>query len=278
MLDKTSDPATRREVVDGLRAFVRDTPAKGDEEARVARAALMAALVAAGGAAPDQHVVIELLDGFETRYPNAKDLGTRALEQRLGARVAVGDLAGASRDLDAWLAGAKGAADARKTMTRLGRDLLASAERVPPEQKPQALALARRVYGGLAESGMPADRLTLADLDLRAGDAAAARRAYEAVLASEPNSAEAIRGAARAAAAQGDRDAALVYWRRALEASTPGGTGWYEARIAQVELLAASGRASDACGLVRSSVGRATSAGADQLEARLRGMGAQVCK
>ena len=63
-----------------------------------------------------------------------------------------------------------------------------------------------------------------------------------------------------------------------LEANPPGGTAWYEARLAEVTLLAEGGRRSQACAIVRTSRGRATSAGADSLEARLRGMESDVCR
>jgi hypothetical protein len=135
------------------------------------------------------------------------------------------------------------------------------------------------VYAALVrEGGDATDRIALADLELRGGDAAAARRTYEEVLAGNGDSAEALRGAARAAAEAGDRDAALGYWRRVVEASTTGGTSWYEARLAQVALLAGNGNRAQACELVRSSRGRATSTGADTLEARLRAMEPEICK
>ena len=55
-----------------------------------------------------------------------------------------------------------------------------------------------------------------------------------------------------------------------LHAAEPG--------VAQVTVLADSGRRPEACQVLRTSRGRATSAGADQLDARLRGMESQVCQ
>jgi len=101
---------------------------------------------------------------------------------------------------------------------------------------------------------------------------------YEEVLKTDGASAEALGGAARAAAAQGDRAHALAYWRSVLDASPPGGTAWYEARVAQVTLLAEDGQKAQACELLRAARGRATSAGGDQLEARLRAMEPRVCR
>jgi tetratricopeptide (TPR) repeat protein len=273
-------PATRPEVLRALRDFVRTAP-KGADPALLARAALLGGLVAAGATPPDNAAVVELLGGFETRYPDAKALHSRALDLRLNARVALGDLDGAGRDLDAVLArqGQAGDPQARRTLERLGRDLATQAERAKPPQRDTALALARRIYGALAQqSGDPRDQIVLADLELRAGDAAGARRLYEAVLARDQDSAEALRGAARAAAAAGDRGAALGYWRQIVETSPTGGTAWYEARLAQVTLLAEDGHRPEACEVLRLSRGRATSAGADQLEVRLRGMEGDVCR
>ncbi len=265
----------RKEVLAALRTFVHDASDKG----LGARATLLGAAVAAGATPPDQGAVVELLDGFEQRYPDAKDLHPRALELRLAARVATGRLEEASRDLDAFLALRAGAAERRGTLARVGRELAARAERAAPEEQAPALALARKVYTVLArESGDASSRIVLADLDLRAGDAAAARALYEEVLKTDGASAEALRGAARAAAAQGDRAHALAYWRSVLDASPPGGTAWYEARVAQVTLLAEDGQKAQACELLRAARGRATSAGGDQLEARLREMEPRVCE
>ena len=275
---KPGTPADERaRLVADARRFVQEVPAKGADEVAVARAALLGAVVAAGSTPADSQAVVALLGDFETRYPKATDFVARAVAIRLGARVALGQLPETGRDLDAYL---RTPADAtrRVTLTRVGRDLASRAER-DAAARPAALALAQKAYAALAaETGDPADRVALADVTLLAGDAAGARKAYEEVLEKDPTSAAALRGAARAATQTGDRAAALGYWRQVLDASTAGGTAWYEARIAQVELLAADGKKSDACAIVRSSRGRATTVGADQLEARLRTLDAQICK
>lgn len=278
--DPKAPPAPRQDVLAALRAFVHDVPARGEDQKLVARAALLGAAVAAGAHPPDHAAVIDLLDGFEGRYPEARDLHQRALELRLAARVGAGQLDAAEKDLAAYLKSAPiDKAERRRTLARLGREAAAAAERRPPTEQGPALAVARKLYAALvADGGDPADRIMLADLELRAGDGAAARWLYEQVLAADPTSAEALRGAARAAAAAGDRNVAFGYWRRVLDATPTGSTGWYEARLAQVNLLAEDGRKTQACELVHSSRGRATSAGADQMEAQLRGLEAAVCE
>src|SRR5206468_3540600 len=83
---------------------------------RGARAAVLGAVVAAGATPPDQGAVVALLDGFEKHYPDAQELHPRALELRLAARVATGQLAEVSRDLDAFLALRTDAAERRGTL------------------------------------------------------------------------------------------------------------------------------------------------------------------
>lgn len=242
------------------------------------RSALLAALVTAGLNPPEHERIVALLDGFERKFPGATDLLPRALELCLGARVALGQLEAAERDLEALLR-AGGPPGGRAVLGRIGRQLLGRAESGPAEERAPALALARRMYAALLErDGTRADRIVLADIALRSGDAAGARRLYDEVLALEPESAEALRGAARAAAASGDTDAALAYWRRVVERSPPGGTAWYEARLAQVELLTAAGNTTAACGVLRQSRSRSTSAGGDALARRLQGMERELCR
>src|SRR5262249_33112749 len=240
--------------------------AKGDDASMVARAALMGALVAASTTPPDRETTVALLSGFEQKYPGARDLLPQVVELRLQANVALGKLDDAGHDLDAYLA-SPADPERRKTLARIGRELADRARQGgDPAGRQQAVSLARKVYAALVQDGGDErDSIQLADLMLAAGDAAGARKQYDEVLAKNDASAEALRGPARAAAAAGDKAGALGYWRRVVEASAPGGTAWYEARIEQVTLLAGDGRRDDACQLLRSSRGRSTTAGGDAL-------------
>jgi tetratricopeptide (TPR) repeat protein len=267
-------PSERAAALAGLRSFVQGTK----DKKLAARASLLAAAVAAGATPPDNATVVELLDGFEERYPDSKELHPRALELRLVARVQTDRLDGVEKDVDAFLRDEDAGGENRGTLGRVARALATRVLRAP-EGDDALGTLARRVQTRLvAATNAPADRLTLAELELHAGHGAVARKLYEEVLAADAGSQQALRGAARAAAAAGDPDAALRYWARVVESSKEGGTAWYEARIAQVTVLADSGRRSDACQLLRTSRGRASSAGADQLENRLRSMEPQVCQ
>jgi tetratricopeptide (TPR) repeat protein len=276
-LGPKTTPDERAALVKDLRAFVDSTPAKGEDGARAARAALMGALAAVGATPPDHETIVALLSGFEQKYPGAKDLVPRVVETRLTSRVALGQLADAERDLDAYLA-TKPEGDRKKLLSKLGRGMSKRAAHSDDPERDRAQAMARKLYAALIrEGGDDRDRVQLADLELAAGDTAAARKIYDEVLAKDATSAEALRGAARAAAAGGDTDGALAYWRQVIESSEPGGTSWYEARIAQVTLLSGEGRRSDACNLLRSSRGRSTTAGGDVLAKRLGAMEAEVC-
>ena len=277
-LGPKTTPAERAALVKDLRAFVESTPSKGDDGTRMARAALMGALVAVGATPPDRQAIVALLSGFEEKYPGAKDLVPRVVETRLEARVALGQLAEAERDLDSYLATTP-EADRKKLLSKLGSELATRAARNDDPDRDRARAMARKIYAALVRAGGDdRDRVQLADLELGGGDAAAARKIYEEVIARDATSAEALRGAARAAAATGDVDAALGYWRQVIEDSEPGGTSWYEARIAQVTLLSGDGRKGDACNLLRSSRGRSATAGGDVLAKRLGAMEPEVCK
>jgi tetratricopeptide (TPR) repeat protein len=274
---KDAPPEARAAVVQKLRAFVHDTPAKGDAEQPVARAALMGGLVASDARPPDTAAVIEFLGGYEQRFPDEKPWHALAIARRLVARAGRGELDDAARDLDAYLVADD--PDRRRTLSDVGRALQHGLDVGDEPQRAKTLAFARKAYGALVQAGGDqADRVALADLDLRAGDAGEARRLYDDVLAKDPSSAEALRGAARAAAAAGDRAAALGRWKQVVETSPTGGTAWYEARIAEVRLLLDAGDAGEACEVIRLSRGRATTTGGSELDKQLAALGAGSCR
>jgi tetratricopeptide (TPR) repeat protein len=275
---KDATPEARGALLERLRAFVRDVPAKGADEQAVARAALMGGLVAADAKPPESATVIAFLDGYETRYPNAKEWHATVADRRLAARVALGDLAAAERDLDAFVASVP-PDEQGKTLADMGRALQRQLDGGDDARRATALALARKVHARLlAAGGGSIDRVALADLELRAGNVAEARKLYEDVLAKDPTSAEATRGAARSAEALGDHGTALGHWKRIVDASTTGGTAWYEGRIAQVKILLAAGEKAEACEVVRLSAGKSTTTGGDQLDRQLRQIGAESCR
>jgi tetratricopeptide (TPR) repeat protein len=275
---KTATPEARNALLDRLRAFVRDVPPKGPDEQAVARAALVGGLVAADAEPHDPAAVVEFLDKYETRFPSQPEWHPTAVQRRLAARVALGAFAEAERDLDAFVAHAS-TEDRKKTLGDLGRVLQKQLDTGDEPRRAAALALARKVYRALVDAGgEPADRIALADLDIRAGAPAEARALYDEVLAKDPTSGEALRGAARAAAATGDRGGAFARWKQIVETSPTGGTGWYEARLEQVKLLLDDGDKTEACEVIRISLGKSTTTGGDQMEKQLRALGAGSCR
>jgi tetratricopeptide (TPR) repeat protein len=275
---KAAAPEARKTLLDRLRAFVRDVPPKGPDEQAVARAALMGGLVAADAEPHDPAAVVEFLDNYETRFPSQTEWYPTAVERRLAARVTLGAFAEAERDLDAFVAHAS-ADDRKKTLGDLGRALQKQLDMGDETRRAAALALARKVYRALVDAGgEPADRIALADLEIRASAPAEARKLYDEVLAKDPTSGEALRGAARAAAATGDRGGAFARWKQIVESSPTGGTGWYEARLEQVKLLLDGGDKAQACEVIRISLGKSTTTGGDQMEKQLRALGASSCR
>jgi hypothetical protein len=86
---------------------------------------------------------------------------------------------------------------------------------------------------GVTPGPLAPARELLGDMLLDAGRAADALRAYEATIAKEPNRFRAEYGAARAAAAAGNRDLAAQHYRRLLEICAPSDTERPELKVAR---------------------------------------------
>jgi tetratricopeptide (TPR) repeat protein len=275
---KDASPDARTALVGRLRAFVRDVAPKGPDEQAVARAALMGGLLAADAKPSDPATVIEFLDRYETRFPAQKEWHATAVQRRLAARVALGAFADAEHDLDAFVATVS-PAERKRTLDDVGRTLQKQLDGGDDARHAAALALARKVYRAIADGGGdPADRVALADLELRANNPREALRLYDEVAKADPTSAEALRGAARAAAAIGDRGGAFARWKQIVETSPTGGTAWYEARLEQVKLLLADGDKVQACDVIRISAGKSTTTGGDQLDKQLKQIATESCR
>jgi hypothetical protein len=272
--DADAERAAAREA---LQKFIAAAP-KDTDQRTLAKAHLLAALLANRAKPPDDATIIALLDRYEERYPKETEWHATARRVRLEARLRAGQFAEADADVDAMLAASSDPAT-RKFVARIGRDLMRGGTKPDDETARQRAALARKIWRALAADGKdPQDRATLAELELAAGNPAEARTLFEAVLEAQPDSAQARRGAARAAAALGDRDAAMAYWRAVVEGSTPGGTSWYEARLAQFDLLIAGGHKSEACDLARRAAGQAKTTGGDVLAQQLAERATAACR
>jgi TolA-binding protein len=194
---KDTSPDMRRTLLERLRAFVRDVPPKGPDEQAVARAALMGGLVAADAKPADPAAVIEFLDRYETRFPSQKDWHATAVQRRLSARVALGQLAEAEADLDAFLADAIDA-DRRRTLDDLSRTLQKQLDTGDDARQKAALALARKVYRAPRRLRRPDGRPDRARRSRAPrGNAGRGAPAVRRALAKDATSAEAMRGAAR---------------------------------------------------------------------------------
>jgi tetratricopeptide (TPR) repeat protein len=264
--------AERASVLKELQNLAATAP-PGTDERTLAKASLLGALVAVRVKPPDDAAAISLLDGFERRFPKEPEWHDTARRVRLDAKLRAGQYAQAEADVDVLLGQTKDKTT-RKVVARIGKDLMRRNTGDPV----RSAALARKIWTVLAADGTdPQDRATLAELELAAGNAAAARALFDAVLAARPDSAQAQRGAARAATALGDRDAAMAHWRQTVEQSTAGGTSWYEARLAQFDLLVASDHLAEACDLARRAAGQSKTTGGDVLAKQLVERARAVC-
>lgn len=267
------DAAGRAAVLQDLQGFVTSTPKQTDART-LAKASLLGALVAARQKPPDDAAILAFLDDYERRFPQEDAWHDTARRVRLDARLRAGQYEQAEADVDGLLAQAKDPAT-RKAVARIGRDLMRRNAGDPSK----SAAIARKIWMALAADGSDLqDRATLAELELAAGNAAEAKRLFEAVLAANPGSAQAQRGAARAATALGEPDAAMAHWRQVVEQSTLGGTAWYEARLAQFDLLVAGGHTAEACDLARRAAGQSKTTGGDVLAKQLAEHAQAACR
>jgi TolA-binding protein len=270
----TPDAAAERTVLlDDLQRFVAGASKQTDERT-LAKACLLGALVAVRQKPPDDAAALGFLDDYERRFPKESEWHDTARRVRLEARLRAGQYAQAEADVDALLAQVDDKAT-RKLVARIGKDLM----RRHAGDEAQSAALARKIWSALAADGSdPQDRANLSELELSAGNEDEARKLFEGVLAVRPDSAQAQRGAARAATALGDREAAMGYWRQVVDQSTPGGTSWYEARLAEFDLLVASGHTPEACDLARRASGQSKTTGGDVLAKQLLERARTVCR
>jgi len=267
------DAAKRTALLKDVRSFV-DTAPKQTDERTLAKACLLGALVAVRQKPPDDTAALAFLDDYEKRFPAESEWHDTARRVRVEARLRAGQYAQAESDVEGLLTQANDKAT-RKLIARIGKDLMRRHAGDPA----QSAALARKIWTALAADGRdPQDRATLAELELAAGNAAEARRLFESVLEVSPDSAQAQRGAARAATALGDKEAAMGYWRQVIDQSTPGGTSWYEARLAEFELLVASNHTPEACDLARRALGQSKTTGGDVLAKQLTERARAVCR
>lgn len=218
-----------------------------------ARVAILSAVHAALSSPNDGNQrMLDILSGFETRFPGRPELLAQVTRMRLRAYHALGRHAEAAeeaaRHADALRA--EGRTDA---LEKLAADFARAAQR-SESGKDAAARAAARLYEILAELGSADDRarLTLARLYLQEGEVDRAEAIYRQTLARVPNSLNALRGLAEVAERRGRGSEALSYWKRYTELARPGDRAWFAGHYQQARLLLARGDRDAACELLRS--------------------------
>ncbi len=187
----------------------------------------------------------EILAEFSTRFPDQRELAPQASRMRLGALLRLGRYSDAEREIQQGreLLREEGRLDAL-------RGLAASfAKSGRSNESPQESSAAARVAVALYElvdeaGGEPPSlrhKVSIAQLEEKAGKLDLAASSYEEVLERNPNTLAALRGLARIAETQGDNKRALSYWVTYTDKVRAGDTGWFRGQYEQARIHLVAG-------------------------------------
>lgn len=192
-----------------------------------------------------------ILDGFAARFPEQQALAAQAARMRLGALQRSGRYADAGVEVERSAAALReeGRGDALRTLAasfaKTGRMSEA------PADAAAAARVAVALYALAAEAGGEApslrQRVSIAQLQEKAGEWDAATATYSEVLEQNSNTLAAWRGLARIAEAQGDRKRAMEHWVAYTDKIRPGDDGWFRGQYEQARLLFDGGDAVETC-------------------------------
>jgi tetratricopeptide (TPR) repeat protein len=224
----------------------------------LAKATLLEAVyfsVDSGGGA-DQAKVAELLEGYETRFPNQADLFPQALRLRLAALRETGDFDRARQEIEARKSLLEG--DPQKEhVERLASSFVRAAGARKAKGDEKAAQAAEQVAIALYElaledgSGNARRELTMARLYESTDRLDDAARAYQKVLDGNPNSLTALEGLARLGEKRGDAVAARGFWERYTSITRPGDAPWYRGQYQQARLALAGGEKRRSCEMLK---------------------------
>jgi tetratricopeptide (TPR) repeat protein len=252
-----------------------------------ARASLLAALLAASAPTPRPADTMDFVTDFERQFPDAGDLLGDAIALRIVARARLGSADARAGGTDIAALADMAALDdpeaGADSLRGVGTALVAEADRTTGERRRAFLALAQSVYQALASQpaartgngGRPAGTVRTADLailgqiGLELGDPGAAAAAYEALLAADPGSLEALRGIALTTEQQGENAEALRRWQAVMARANPGDTLWYEGVLHTARIEHARGRTAAACAVLRNARAQVTATPVPEEHTRL---------
>ncbi len=259
MLREESDASQRTEILDEIAKDVVDYDVRAaaytGKDVPVqefnAKVTLLKAVHASLSGDGDDGATAALLEGFAARFPEEKDLVPQAVRMRLGALLRLGRFADAEKELKSGAAALKeeGRIDALRSLAssfaKAGRMSKSESDAAPAARVAVALYAVVSAAGG--EAPGLRQRVSIAQLQEKAGDLESAAAAYREVLGVNPNTLAALRGLARIVEAQGDAKKALVHWRAYTDKVRPGDTGWFRGQYEQARLTLAAGDQGEAC-------------------------------
>ena len=262
-----------------------------EREQIAAEASLVAALLAMAAPEPRPGDALECVTGFENRFPRARSLVPEAIGLRIIAVARLGRIEEARASIDTFPKLKIDGPAWRPPLRRAAADLVGAARRSSePGQARALLALGQRAYtivtqpaaqpGAVDGGGDPAataDLAALGEIALELGDTEAAAGAYARMLQLDPESLEALRGAAKAAEARGRMVEARDDWQAFLARSKPGETLWYEGALRVADLDNRLGRRDQACDMLEKAEAASPPPGAD-VAAALADLRQRACR
>jgi tetratricopeptide (TPR) repeat protein len=193
----------------------------------------------------------DMLVDFSARFPGQPELASQASRMRLGALLRARRYAEAEREV-----ADHGELLAEEAQFDALRALAASyAETGRMSESRQEAAAAARVavalYGLVDRAGGASpnlrQKLSIAQLEEKAGNLDAAATAYGEVLDHNPGSVAALRGLARIAEARSEPERALEYWTAYTDKVRPGDAGWFRGQYEQARLHMVAGNPRETC-------------------------------
>ncbi len=199
----------------------------------------------------DHAATAALLEGYAKRFAGQSGLIPQAARMRLGALLKLGRFAEAVDEVQ--VSGQALVEEGRAAELRTLANAYAKSGRLsesPTDAAPAArVAVALFDLAGQAggEEASLRQRVSIAQLQEKAGQLDAAAATYASVVAQNPNTLAALRGLARIAEAKDDPGKALEYWVTYTDKVRPGDTGWFRGQYEQSRLALAKGDKAATC-------------------------------
>jgi TolA-binding protein len=222
-----------------------------------ARTTVARAIAAGSGPEPDAKQALALLEDFEKRFPDVKDLALATTALRLASATSL-DLVDKAEPQATALAAMPGLeANYFDLVEKLSRALLRrSADAAPtdPAASQKWAAMATALLDKMRAAGKPIPgevRLNLAQSYVEQNRLNDAAQLYAQLLAATPESRSLLRASALVADRRGEAAEAAGFWSRLAllqEVATP---AWYEARLAAAAALQAAGQNDKSCAGVK---------------------------